>query len=63
MIGTDAEQNYVVLYKMAKLGFSPSETELIDLDIVQAFLHLQAADEKKHWETWVKILGKIFGGR
>ena len=63
MIGTDEEQDYVNLYKMAKLGFSPSQTEKMDMDIVQAFIYLQAADEKQHWEIWMKIFSKLFGGK
>ncbi len=63
MNGTEEEQQYVILYKMAKLGFSPSQTEIMDLDQVQAFVHLQAADEKHKWETWIKIFSKLFGGK
>ena len=63
MIGTEQEQDYVNLYRMAKLGFSPNETREIDLDIVQAFVHLQAADEKQRWEKWIKIFSKMFGGK
>jgi len=63
MIGTEQEQDYVNLYRMAKLGFSPNETREIDLDEVQAFIYLQAADEKQHWEKWIKIFKNMFGDK
>jgi len=63
MIGTNEEQDYVILYRMAKLGFSPNEARKIDLDEVQAFIHLQEADEKRYWETWIKIFKNMFGGK
>ena len=63
MIGTEEEQEYVILFRMAKLGFSPNETREMDLDVVQAFIHLQIADKKQYWETWIKIFKKLFGGK
>ena len=63
MTGTEEEQNYVVLYKMAKLGFLPSKAQEMDMDMVHAFIHLQAAEEKQYWETWIKLFSKMFGGK
>ena len=63
MIGSEEEQRYVREYKMAKLGFSPSETDEMDYDKVQAYICLQRADEEKYWETIVKIFAKMFGGK
>ena len=63
MIGSEEEQRYVREYKMAKLGFSPSETDEMDYDKVQAYIVLQDYDEKRYWETVVKIFASMFGGK
>ena len=63
MIGSEEEQRYVIEYKMAKLGFSPSETEEMNFDRVQAYICLQDYDEKKYWETAMKLFAKMFGGK
>jgi len=63
MIGSKEEQDYIILYKMAKLGFSPNEATEMDLDIVQAFVYLYDLEKKQYWETLVKITNKVFGGK
>jgi len=48
---------------MAKLGISPSKTMEMDLDDVQAFIHLQEADYKREWDMRIKVLSKMFGDK
>lgn len=63
MKGTNEEQLKVIKYKMAKLGFSPSQAMEMDMDDIEAFIYLQEADYQREWELRMKVLGKLFGGK
>ena len=63
MKGTDEEREKVILYKLARVGFSPEQSFELDLDLVQAFSALYDFEKQIELKRAAEVLSKMFGGK
>lgn len=57
----ELQESYLDWFFLSKFGKGPGFWKQLPEDKIESLMAFENENEKRHWETWIKIYSKIYG--